>query len=448
MTEQVTVRPCAGVRGRVRVPGDKSISHRAAMLSGLAQGTSVLTGYLRCEDCLNTLRAVEALGAGVQDDGAAIRVTGCAGAFSAPGRVLDMGNSGTGIRLICGILAAQPFTVELTGDASLCRRPMGRIRKPLEAMGARMEATGPRECPPIRITGGRLKAIDYAMPVASAQVKATVLLAGLFADGTTSVTEPQPTRDHTERMLRRLGLPMTVEGRRVSVRGAAGGRPAIRAMDWRVPGDFSSAAFWLAAGCMPGSEVVVEGVGLNPRRTAFLDVLKRMGARIDVEAEADAAAGDLNAWEPAGAVRVRGGALRATEVGGDEIPNLIDELPLVAVLGALAEGTTVIRDAEELRVKESDRIAAMAAGLRRMGVDVTETPDGMAVRGGGAIRGNVAVESLGDHRIAMALSILALLADGPVEVRDIACVATSYPEFWEHLGALTGGRAVTPPRKG
>jgi 3-phosphoshikimate 1-carboxyvinyltransferase len=446
MAEHVTVRPCGGVKGSVRVPGDKSISHRAAMLSGLAGGTSSLTGFLRCEDCLNTLRAVEAMGAVVRDDGTTIRVTGRGGAFAEPGHVLDMGNSGTGIRLICGLLAAHPFTVELTGDASLRSRPMGRVRKPLEAMGARMELTGPRECPPIRITGGRLKAIDYAMPVASAQVKAAVLLAGLFAEGTTAVTEPLPTRDHTERMLRRLGLPMAVEGRRVSVRGAAGA-PAIPARDWRVPGDFSSAAFWLAAGCMAGSEVVVEGVGLNPRRTALLDVLRRMGAKVDVERTAGATP-DEDAWEPAGAIRVSGGALRATEVGGVEIPNLIDELPLVAVLGALAQGTTVIRDAGELRVKESDRIAAMAAGLRRMGVDVTETPDGMAVRGGGLIRGNAEVESLGDHRIAMALSILTLRADGPVRVNDIACVATSYPEFWQHLGRLTGGAALDTEGRG
>ena len=445
MTERVTVSPSGGVSGCVRVPGDKSISHRVAMLSALADGVSTVRGYLRCEDCLNTLRAVQDLGARVEDDGTTIRVTGCAGRLSAPGRVLDMGNSGTGIRLMCGLLAAHPFTTELTGDASLCSRPMARIRKPLETMGARLALTGPRECPPIRITGGRLTAIDYAMPMASAQVKAAVLLAGLFADGTTSVTEPQPTRDHTERMLRRLGLPLRVDGLRVGVHGTAGAPPRVRAMDWEVPGDFSSAAFWLAAGCMPGSSITVEGVGLNPRRTAFLDVLRRMGATVEVDVAA-AGRGGVD-WEPAGSVRVTGGVLRGTEVGGGEIPNLIDELPLVAVMGALAEGVTVIREAQELRVKESDRIAATAAGLRQMGVEVTEMADGMVVRGGGAIRGDARVDSRGDHRIAMALSILALRASGPVEVCDVACVATSYPEFWRDLGALTGGQAL-PLSKG
>jgi 3-phosphoshikimate 1-carboxyvinyltransferase len=428
------VAPSPAVRGTVRVPGDKSISHRAAMLSGLARGTSVIGGFLRCEDCLNVLRAVETLGAIVADDGREISVTGCGGQFLAPRAPLDMGNSGTGIRLMCGILAGHAFTAELSGDASLRTRPMARIRTPLEAMGARLELLGQGGCAPVRITGGRLTAIDYTLPVASAQVKAAVLLAGLFAEGVTRVTEPLRTRDHSERMMRALGLPLAVDGLTVSIAGAGRGRPALPAHAWQIPGDFSSAAFWIAAACTPGSEVVIENVGLNPRRTAFIEVLRRMGARIEV-----AAAGGAE-WEPVGAVKVTGARLRGTTVAGAEIPNLIDELPLVAVVATLAEGETVIQDAGELRVKESDRIAATAAGLRRMGAEVSERPDGMVIRGGRPVRGDVEVDSLGDHRIAMALSVLALRAAGPVRVRDVACVATSYPEFWRHLEQVSQGQ--------
>jgi 3-phosphoshikimate 1-carboxyvinyltransferase len=427
------VAPCRRLRGVVRVPGDKSISHRAAMLSGLAAGRSEIRGFLASEDCLATLRAMESLGAVVTRRGERVDVNGTGGVLVRPAGVLDLGNSGTSMRLLAGIAAGQPFVTEMTGDASLCSRPMKRIQEPLERMGARVELTGPRGCAPIRVAGGRLRGIDYAMPVASAQVKSCILLAGLFAEGRTAVTEPKPTRDHTERMLRAAGVEVEVRGHTVAVSGA-GGPPRLAARTWDVPGDFSSAAFWMgAAAARPGAEVVLENVGLNPRRTALLDVLRRMGARIEVSLSPGGADG-----EPAGTVRVTGAELRGTDVGGDEIPNLIDELPLLAAVGALAAGETRIRDAAELRVKESDRIATMAGNLRVLGADVEELPDGMVVRGAARICGGLEVGSFGDHRVAMAMAVLALFADAPVPIRDVACVATSYPTFWDDLERLAG----------
>ncbi len=434
---QVLVQPSPPLRGTLRVPGDKSVSHRLAMLGALADGVSVLDGFLESEDCLHTLGAMQALGAGVRREGARITLEGTAGRLRSPAGPLDLGNSGTGLRLLAGLLAGQDVQAELTGDASLCSRPMGRIRDPLVAMGAGVELLGANgRTAPVRLRGGNLRAIEYALPVASAQVKSAVLLAGLCARGTTVVHEPQPTRDHTERVLAAMGAPVEVEGLTIRVTGAPGGLPRLRAGAWRVPGDFSSAAFWLvAAACRPGAALTVTGVGLNPRRTALLDVLVRMGASIDVAA--DRATGD---GEPIGTVNVRGAALRGTEIGGDEIPNLIDELPIAAVAGALAEGETLIRDAAELRVKESDRIATTAAALRALGVPVEERPDGLLVRGGAALRGG-RIESLGDHRIAMAGAILGLSAPEPTTIADVACVATSYPGFWQDLRAL-GGRAT------
>lgn len=429
------VAPRPGVSGTLQVPGDKSVSHRLAMLLGLAEGESRVEGFLDSEDCLNTLAAVAALGAGVTRSGTAVRITGVGGRFRAPGQVLDMGNSGTGIRLLAGLLAGHDFSVELTGDASLRSRPMNRIAEPLARMGARLELLGPRGCAPLRVHGAALRGMTYALPMASAQVKSCVLLAGLLAKGTTTAIEPKATRDHTERLLRAMGVACVTQGNAVSLTGpvrlqAPGGRGP-----WLVPGDFSAAAFWLAAAAMrPESKVLLTNVGLNPRRTALLDVLRRMGALVEVF-PTDAA----NAWEPAGAIAVEGGLLRGTEVAGDEIPNLIDELPVVAVLGAMAEGTTVIRDAEELRVKETDRIAAMIRTLGVFGVRCEERPDGMVVHGGGRIRGGGQVDSLGDHRIAMAGAVLSLAADAPVRIANVPCVATSYPRFWQDLRRLAVG---------
>jgi len=430
--EHQTVHPARRLGGTVTVPGDKSISHRVAMLAAMAKGTSTVKGFLCSEDCLNTLKAMQALGATVRHEGETISITGTGGALHEPAGVLDMGNSGTGIRLLAGLLAGQPLTAELTGDDSLRSRPMGRIQKPLAEMGARVDLLGERGCAPIRVTGGPLRAIRYTLPMASAQVKSAVLLAGLAVKGETVVVEPRPTRDHTERLMQAMGLDLKVEGLTVTLRSPGLERLNLRTGAWRVPGDFSSAAFWMVAGAMSeGAEVVIRGVGLNPRRTALMAVLRRMGAQIDCELDPG-----CSAWEETGTIRVRGCGLCGTEVGGDEIPNLIDELPLVAVAGAVARGETVVRDAAELRVKESDRIATMHRNLTLAGVRTDETPDGFRVQGG-AVRGGAIVESFGDHRIAMAMAVLGLHAAEPMDIRNVACIATSYPGFWNGLNLLT-----------
>lgn len=411
------------IRAEIRVPGDKSISHRAVMLAGLADGRSRVTGFLPSEDCLATVDAMRALGASIErapDDPTSLDIEGVAMRPTEPRDAIDCGNSGTTMRLLAGILAAQPFRTRLVGDASLSRRPMKRIIDPLEAMGARIEATGDRFSPPLAVEGGVLRAIEYALPVASAQVKSAVLLAGLFTRGTTTVVEPTPTRDHTERMLRAFRVTTVREGKRISIDG--GQMPA--ACDAFVPGDISSAAFWIvAAAAMPGSELVVRGVGLNPTRTGVLEVLRRMGAQVREEPAEGSEAG-----EPFGTVTVQGGTLRGTEIGGSEIPNVIDELPILAVAGAVAGGRTVIRDAAELRVKESDRIACVAAALRAMGAAVDERPDGMVIEGGAPLHG-AAIASQGDHRIAMAFAIAGLFATGETVIGDTDCVNTSYPGF-------------------
>jgi len=326
---------------------------------------------------------------------------------------------------------------------------MRRIKEPLELMGARVELLGRKGCAPIRVTGGGLRGIEYKLPVASAQVKSCVLLAGMFAQGTTAVTEPKRTRDHTERILRAMGIPLAIKGLTAVVEGSGGAPVNLKSMKCVVPGDFSSASVWLtAAACKEGSDVVVERVGLNPRRTAFLRVLRRMGAEVTVAEQggsderalsnADGETLSEREWEPVGSIRVRGGGLCSTEVAGDEIPSLIDELPLVAVAGALAAGKTVIRDAAELRVKESDRISAVCSGLSRLGVRIREKPDGMIIEGPARIRGGVDVESRWDHRIAMALAVAGLVAEKPVRILDSSCVGTSYPDFWGELERLTG----------
>jgi 3-phosphoshikimate 1-carboxyvinyltransferase len=403
------------------------------MFASLAPGQSTIDGFLVSEDCLHTLKALEALGVGIQHDGTSIRIDGVGGQFHSPSAAMDLGNSGTGMRLLAGLLAGQPFTSEMTGDASLRSRPMERIRKPLVDMGAQVELLGQDGRAPIRISGGALHGINYAMPMASAQVKSCVLLAGLFAEGETSVSEPKPTRDHTERLMRAMGIECHSSDARVRLTPPTPGNAFAQSPDhWSVPGDFSAAAFWLtAAAGLPGSMIELNNVGMNARRTALLDVLQRMGGDIEVlidETDCD--------WEPRGTVRVRGTEMVGTEISGDEIPNLIDELPLIAVAGALAEGRTHIRDADELRLKESDRISAVANGLRTLGVKVEELPDGMIVEGDSKIQGGVSIDSCGDHRIAMSMAILSLWADAPNEIRNVECVNTSYPEFWNHLEAI------------
>ncbi|HEY8241750.1 MAG TPA: 3-phosphoshikimate 1-carboxyvinyltransferase [Kiritimatiellia bacterium] len=431
----VIVHPAPGLSGTVEVPGDKSIGHRVAMLAGLASGTSKLKRFPRSGDCISTLRAMESLGArSFEGEGGVLTIQGTGGRLLEPAGPLNCGNAGTSIRLLAGMLAGQGMTVQLTGDESLCSRPMGRIKDPLERMGAKIELTGEKGTAPITIKGGKLKSIDYMLPVASAQVKSCVLLAGLFAEGTTTVTEPVPTRDHTERLFHDLGLPVVVEGLQIKLKGFGQKGPDLKGLTCTVPGDFSSAAYWMvgAAARKKGS-ITVKGVGLNPRRTAFLEVLRNFGAAVDVKVRSKPAAS-----EPIGDVKVTAGKLKGITVGGMDIPNLIDELPLVAVLGALAEGKTEIRNAAELRVKESDRIAAMAANLRLMGVEVEEKEDGMIVTGGCTLKPSGAVKSYGDHRMAMAMAILATYATEPLVINNIACVETSYPAFWEDLKKLGG----------
>lgn len=428
---EIIVRKSPLLSGQLQVPGDKSVSHRAALLSSLSDGPCHLSNYLPGEDCLGTLRVLRQLGVGIEETGPnAFLVQGCRGRFTAPADDLDCGNSGTTMRLLSGLLAAQPFRSRLTGDASLTRRPMRRIIEPLRQMGANLAAEGPGECPPLVVEGNpNLCAIEYRLPVPSAQVKSAVLLAGLFARGTTTVIQPVQTRDHTELMLDYFGVPLTREGNRISVQG--GRLPQAR--DFKVPGDISSAAFWLvAAACQPGSHLTLPGTGLNLSRTGILGVLRRMGAGIETH---NPSAGE---GEPSGDIVVTGRELQGTVIAGAEIPNVIDELPVLAVAAALAHGTTVIRDAAELRVKESDRLAVVAHHLLAMGADVTEFPDGLEIRGGRPLRG-ARLASHGDHRIAMGFAVAGLFAEGETVIEDAACVETSYPGFVRQLEGILHG---------
>ena len=419
------------MRGRVLPPGDKSISHRYAMVAAMADGTSTIHGYSTGADCASTLGCLRALGVVIEqvgrDESGGLQIT-VAGrgprGFVAPTAVLDAGNSGSTMRMLGGILAAHPFRTSITGDASLQRRPMRRIIVPLERMGARITATDGR--PPLTIEGtSHLTAIDFTPDVPSAQVKSAVLLAGLHADGVTRVAEPMLTRDHTERALEAFGGRVQRDGTAVSVTG--GQRLSARVV--RVPGDISAAAFWMvAAAAMPGSEITIEQVGLNPTRTGIIDVVRRFGADVEVD-ENDVAAG-----EPMGTLIVRHRALQSVVVTPDEVPGVIDELPVLAAL-ATHGGELRVSGAQELRVKESDRISSLANGLRRMGADIDEAPDGFHVRGRQRLRGGE-VDAENDHRLAMAFAIAALGASGPTTIHDAGAAAVSYPEFFSVLESL------------
>jgi 3-phosphoshikimate 1-carboxyvinyltransferase len=422
----------------LRVPGDKSMSHRAVLLAAISDGECQIENFLPSGDCLHTMRAVRALGVEIEvlDDvpglgPVALRVVGRGGGLREPAVPIDCGNSGTGMRLLTGLLAGQPFVSELRGDESLSSRPMARVIDPLEQMGARIEGLGDREgCAPLRVRGGGLRGIRYRMPVASAQVKSAVLLAGLFANGRTEVLQPAMCRDHTERMLDGFGVPV-----RTDADGWIGvdGGVLPKARDFTVPGDISSAAFWLVAGAAaPGNRVVVRDVGLNPTRNAILAVLERMGADVSATVEAG------EDGEPVGRIEVRGAELGDCEIRPDEVPNLIDEFPILAVAGALGRGRFTVRNARELRVKESDRIATMVRNLRAFGAEVEEFDDGFEVRGGRPLHG-ARVESFGDHRVAMACAVAGLFAEGETDVADTACVATSYPGFAGHLAKMRDG---------
>lgn len=414
------VQPGGSLNGAVRVPGDKSISHRAVMLGALGEGRTTVGGLLEGEDVLCTVTAFRQMGVAIEGpiEGRAIIDGVGLNGLTAPRRPLDMGNSGTAMRLMAGILSAQSFDSMLIGDASLTRRPMKRVVEPLSLMGASI-SVAEDGCPPLRIAGGKaLRGIDYRLPVPSAQVKSSILLAGLYAEGETAVTEPAPTRDHTERMLRAFGYDVAVTG--ATARLCGGGR--LRATTLAVPADISSAAFFLVgASITPNAQLLLQDVGVNPTRIGVINILRLMGASI--EAVNPRTYGD----EPVCDLRVSSRRLRGIPIPQDQVPLAIDELPAILVAAACAEGETVLTGAEELRVKESDRIAAMAAGLKAIGIDAHETPDGMIVRGG-RVRGGV-VDSLGDHRIAMAFAMAGLVAQSSITVRDCKNVDTSFPGF-------------------
>jgi 3-phosphoshikimate 1-carboxyvinyltransferase len=427
------VSPISKIHADFSVPGDKSMSHRAAILGGLSNGICTIHNFLPSEDCLNTLNAMKALGADheVIEELAGygptqLRIHGQSMQLKAPAKPIDCGNSGTGMRLLAGMLAGQSFTSELFGDASLSSRPMGRITIPLAEMGARIDTLGEKPgCAPLRIHPASLSPITYDMPVASAQVKSAVLLAGLFAKGTTTVIQPAATRDHTERMLASFRVNSIHSGDSVSIVGGQ----VPQACDFIVPGDISSAAFWLvAASALPGACLTLHQVGLNPTRTAIITALNRMGARIIVTPR-------QVSGEPIGDIEVHGTRLKGTTILESEIPNLIDEIPVLAVAAALADGTTVIRKASELRVKETDRIATVVNNLRAMGGNVTEYDDGMEITGGSPLCA-AELDSFGDHRIAMAFAIAGLFASGETVIRNTDCVNTSYPGFAHHLDAI------------
>jgi len=418
------IRPARNIVGTVRLPGDKSVSHRYAMLGGIAQGRTSIRNFSSAADCASTLECLRALGVSVRSDAGAVSIEGAGlDGLKAPGQMLDAGNSGSTIRMLSGILAGQGFRSAITGDESLRRRPMRRVIQPLREMGAQISAHGDNYAP-LEIRGGRLRAIQYRLPVPSAQVKTAVLLAGLFAEGETVVEEEVKTRDHTELALAEFGASVTHQGKSVRVEG---GR-SLRGAELFVPGDISSAAFFLVAALLfPDSNLVLENVGLNPTRATILDFLAGMGGDVRisrVESMAGELVGDLHV---SGAVRLKGG-----EIGPELVPALIDELPVLAVMGTQTEQGLAISGAQELRVKESDRIATVAENLRRMGVQVEERSDGLVVPGGQRLRG-AELDSFGDHRIAMAFSIAALVAEGETVIRGADAAQVSFPEFYETL---------------
>ncbi|MBI5640247.1 MAG: 3-phosphoshikimate 1-carboxyvinyltransferase [Nitrospirae bacterium] len=417
------------LRGEFVPPPDKSISHRAVMLSSLSKGTGIVRNFLRAKDTESTMNAFRSLGIDIEDRGDTLIIHGKGlHGLSEPADVIDCGNSGTTIRLISGVLSGNPFFSVLTGDSSLRTRPMARVIKPLSLMGAEIWARADNRYPPLAIRGGRLKPVSYTMPVASAQVKSAILLAGLYSEGKTSVAEPAGSRDHTERMLPAFGADLRVDGTTVTVRGGH----ELSAMEIEVPGDFSSAAFFLVASLIiPGAEVTAKNVGINPTRTGLLDVLRKMGAAVEISNEHEVSG------EPVADICLRsGGGLKAVQIGGEMIPRLIDEFPILCIAAAASEGTTMIRGAEELRVKESDRIKAMATELGKMGVEVREHPDGLDIRGTESIKG-AEVYSHGDHRIAMAMAIAALTAEGKTTITGASAVDISFPGFFDIIKRMS-----------
>ncbi|GAW93224.1 3-phosphoshikimate 1-carboxyvinyltransferase [Calderihabitans maritimus] len=429
---ELQVKPSGSLKGEIRVPGDKSISHRAVMLGALASGTTEIEGFLRADDCFRTVNCMRALGVQIEEGdrkNLIVRGAGLEGLVE-PVQVLEAGNSGTTMRLLLGILAGQPVYSVITGDESLRRRPMDRVSIPLREMGARIFGRRQASLAPLTVVGGSLRPITYHSPVASAQVKSAILLAGLFSEGITTVVEPAKSRDHTERMLRAFGARLEEAGLRVSVQG----RPRLFGQKVVVPGDISSAAFFLVAGSIvPGSEILLRHVGLNPTRTGILDALSAMGAKIQV-LETGETAGELY-----GDLLVSYSYLKGTTIQGDLIPRLIDEIPVLAVAAAVAQGRTVIKDAAELKVKESNRIRAMVTELGKMGVQIEELPDGMVIEGGRPLQGTI-LDSYGDHRIAMSLAVAGLVARGETIIKGAESIKISFPDFPRVLKQLQSAR--------
>lgn len=409
--------------GQIKVPGDKSISHRAVMLGSLANGVTEISGFLKGADCLSTIDCFRKMGIDIDINGENVTVHGNGlRGLKKPDEMLYTGNSGTTTRLLCGILAGQNFDTSITGDASIQKRPMGRVVKPLSMMGAKIE----NEYCPLYITGTKLHGIDYKMPVASAQVKTAIILAGLYADGETVIHEIEKSRDHTELMLSAMGADLTVDNLDITVKPTND----LTAVNVDVPGDISSAAFFLVLGAiMPNSQITVTNVGINPTRTGIIDVLKYMGADITLENV------HTSAGETVANITVRSSSLKGTTVGGDIIPRLIDELPIIAVAAVFADGQTVIKDAQELKVKETNRIRAVVDEFNKCGIDITETDDGMIINGGKSIHG-ADFKTYGDHRMAMSLTVLAQLADGESTLDDSDCACVSYPTFFDDFYKL------------
>lgn len=424
------IKKQTNLKGTLTVPGDKSISHRAVMFGSLARGTTRISHFLEGADCLSTISCFRKMGIEIDRNKDEILVHGRGlHGLTAPTEILDVGNSGTTTRLISGILAGQTFTSELDGDDSIRTRPMKRIMTPLTSMGADITSRLDNGCAPLIIHGRPLHAAHYDSPVASAQVKSCVLLAGMYADGITSVTEPFLSRNHTEIMLNYFGAEITSEGTTASIRP----EPVLEGRDIQVPGDISSAAYFIAAGLLtPGSEILLKNVGINPTRAGILKVCMDMGADITLLNE-------NTEGEPTADLLIRTSSLKGTTIEGSIIPTLIDEIPMIAVMAAFAEGTTIIRDAQELKVKESDRIAVMVDNLRRMGADIEGTDDGMIIHGGRPLHGAV-IDSHLDHRIAMSFAVAGTICDGTVEILNGECVNISYPEFYHDLYSLDSSR--------
>ena len=426
-----TVRQSTELKGTLSVPGDKSISHRSLILNAIAEGEAKGTGLSGGDDVLSTMRCLQAMGVSIEagSEEGSFTVTGSGPTLQEPTDILDAGNSGTTMRLLSGLLASQPFVSVLTGDGSLRTRPMGRIVQPLKQMGAQVMGRSDDTLAPLVFRGGDLRGIEYTMPVASAQVKSCIMLAGMFAGQDTILHQPALSRDHTERMLTAMGAFVQSDGLDLTVRSGP-----LRSVDIAVPGDISSAAFWLVLGlCHPNARILVRRIGLNPSRTGIIEALQAMGAGSNLSLVDQR----MEGGEPVADLLVTSGDLTGVEVGGDLIPRILDELPILAVAACFASGTTVIRDAAELRVKESDRINTTVTELSRLGARIEEREDGMVIHGTGNLQGAIC-RSWGDHRLAMSLGVAGLLARGETVVQDADAATVSYPQFWDHLASLSG----------